>query len=499
MRLRRNEDGSALLLVLVAVMIFGIVAAAVASFAATSYRKSITIRYRADKIAAANAGVNVVLDAVRTDFAACTNPANPLNLKTTNLNGFTVDLTCKFGAGTLRGRGAWAMMITSPDPKSFDIAGTSATDLTITGPIFFTGVPEDQGNKHLFVKRGYIQLQVDACAGAPTSAADGDWLTIDPAVLAAMRCDKDMDWWEAMTDKPSPPPKNSFTSANPNGTVYGDCTVFEPGRYTGVPNFNKENYFKSGVYYFDNVGAMNFTGNSVAGKPGIDESPIVGLQPLMPSCAAPSQANDNGNGTGATFILGRSSRIVLPSNSTNSLEIFLRKSAGYPATSVGTDLVSVMTLDSYGSAAQNNTVLGYDYGNLGYSNSDLSTTFFDTTSQCTGCSVDSGSGNNPEFAARGLVYVPRGTIRLNNVTNNADGQYLGGIVAARAEVQRSNKGNGLIISVLTDLPGSRLFINATARGSGKGADISSRVVADVSGSIERTTAINSWRTAPTST
>jgi hypothetical protein len=102
------------------------------------------------------------------------------------------------------------------------------------------------------------------------------------------------------------------------------------------------------------------------------------------------------------------------------------------------------------------------------------------------------SGLNSDVAIHGTWWSPDGRVVFGNVTNTADGQFLGGLVAAYVEVQASASANALTIRVETSPSTAKWLLVSTATKNGYATRI--RAVVQYQPDTAAL-AINSWRVA----
>ncbi len=235
------------------------------------------------------------------------------------------------------------------------------------------------------------------------------------------------------------------------------CRVFFPGKYTATttPAFAGQNYFVSGDYYFENV-PLQITGTVIAGA--ADGTNGDGQFLSAPACSS-APATYPGSGAGATFLLGGTSTIYVGNG---GLEIMRRRQ--------GQNVVSVEAVPT--------TANGYTASLVpAAGGQDI---------------FESKSGNNTDVAIHGLWWTPEARVVLGNVTNTANGQFLGGLVGAYVEVQASASVDALNVRVETSPVTAKWLLVSTATKNGRTTVI--RAVVEYQPDTAAL-AINSWRVA----
>jgi hypothetical protein len=236
--------------------------------------------------------------------------------------------------------------------------------------------------------------------------------------------------------------------------AYG-CTVFEPGRYESQPQLGTNNYFKSGNYYFLDVGTIavkdarvlfgNMSG--IEGFPSIENAP----------CNA---ARGLDNTSGATVYVGGSTRFDIEAN--GAVEFSRRSQIG----SQKTDRVSLHVIDPG---------LG---GQPSWSDPV----------------IDTEPGNGKELAIQGLVWAPYAGLHFGEVTNDTTAVLRGGAVVAMLDAGASASATGFLIEIPTAETTRLLQLTSTATNDG---ELKIRAVLDWRVSNNET-ALKTWRVCETS-
>jgi hypothetical protein len=302
-------------------------------------------------------------------------------------------------------------------------------------------------------------------AGTCTSPGYAN-LTFKPADERGYMCTNQT--WRTMFPQPPLPPKNGTQRSAAGKTDSKGCTVFSPGIYKNAPiiGAGTQNFFQPGTYSFEFAGDLQVKNAMViAGVPGSSGSgtspaartPTTFASPWCATAMATATGN-SGNDTGVTWVFTKTSRLTVDPN--GQVELFA------PAAQSATQLMrpSVVALEAATPDFGANTI-----GTLG---SPL---------------IDLQEGSSNGVVVHGGVWAPTSTVNVGNIAQAANGQFMGGIVVGRMNMQAAaNTGNFNLRTVTTPAT-KRVVLTSVAGGS-----ISTTVVALVrsaTGSI----AIQSWR------
>ena len=375
-RVPKGDDGALLVLALVFIFLMAVIVTAILSATNTSFTAATVTRQYVTKNYAADAGLRYALQQVRANPEICSGPNNlitpPANFLSSDGNNPAnnqpfpgVAVTCSVDSGQ-PDIGANGYAIITHDPSNTGLQSGNHT-LTVHGPVFMASHP---GSVHMDVTNGNVYtLGTAPCPAQPNN------LTVDPGHV-----------WSCQPTVPDLPaaqlPQTSFLNQMPtrSGPVSpppaGNCDVYLPGKYsnqtiniTNSGNTPAQAYFASGVYYLDNVtidiskgivfaGAPHtgatYLGNTYNESSALAAAPL-GFTPCSGDSFADSASGSDGsvNGTGAKFILGGSSKIVID-NPKGYLEMYSRfvpynqpsdlATAQAAAQQEGTQGLSVMTV-----------------------------------------------------------------------------------------------------------------------------------------------------------
>jgi hypothetical protein len=447
-------------LAMVLTIILATVTTAIASYATAGLRYSRVVQDRADRLSAADGGMRYMIEKLKLRQTLCTTAAAQNGYTTIvppSINNATIKVTCDRIGTLISDIQSWALVVTGSGVPAnnpiFVTQGGNGQTKSFGGPVFMADPSRLNVGAASEIKDGDLWYTNNSSCPIPATPPTIANLTFTPAFLRGPLCTLKR-WNELFTTPPLPPVP---TVPNPSPvTMPTGCKVFFPGKYTTSPALSTENYFVSGDYYFENV-YFDVTGTVIAGQ--ADGTNGDGQFLTAPTCATAPNVY-KGSGAGATFVLGGSSRIYIDNK--GGLEVTRRRQ--------GRNVVSVEAVDP--SAAP-----------VGYLGS--------TIDYASGQNIfESKSGNNSDVAIHGLWWTPNGRVVLGNVTNTANGQFLGGVVGAYVEVQASASVNALNIRVETSPATAKWLLVSTATKNGGTTTI--RAVVDYQPDTAFL-AINSWR------
>jgi hypothetical protein len=226
---------------------------------------------------------------------------------------------------------------------------------------------------------------------------------------------------------PTVNPNLGSLPTNPPHSLVGSCRVFSPGRYTTL-SLGNNNYFRSGEYVFDNVGAITVQGRKVTmGQRLLQGYPVIDNVP----CDGPRTADST---DGATVYSRGNTQLEVRANS--GFEVSGRRQ--------GNAIVAFQVIDS----------------TLGYGNPLMR----------------ADNGAQKELALQGLLWAPYSSFIFDTVPAQKAAVLRGGAVIANFRGGVSAAASGFVIEVPTAAGSTKLLLNATAT-DGRGSN-TIRVVAD---------------------
>ncbi len=454
-----RDRGAILPMAMLLAILLATVSTAVAGYASAGLRYARVVQDRADRLSAADGGMQYVIEKLKLRQTLCATAVAQNGLTTIvppSLNGATITVTCDRVGTLISDIQSWAIVITGdgiPAPLPiFQTQGGNGLTKSFGGPIFMADPTRLNVAAPAEIKDGDLWYTGSACpTPAPPPPAIAN-LTFTPSFLRGPLCT--LKRWDELFRTPALPPMPINVDPAPV-TMASGCKVFFPGKYKTAPTFSAENYFVAGDYYFEDV-YLNVTGTVIA---GFADGTNGDTQFLTANTCSAAAATYPGTGSGATFVLGGSSKIYV---GTGGLEIMRRRQ--------GTNVVSVEAVDSSTATG------GYKESSVNYASGQNI--------------YESKSGNNSDVAIHGLWWTPQGRVVLGNVTNTANGQFLGGVVGAYVEVQASASVNALNIRVETSPSKGKWLLISTATKNGYSTTI--RAVVEYQPDTAFL-AINSWR------
>lgn len=427
-----RDRGAVLPMVLVVSIVMALVITALATYTTTTLRYGRVSEDRADRFASAQAALDNAIERLAIKRSLC-GTALGVGGVTEDfpevINEAAADVTCRSVGGTAGDTEGWAVVLTGIGGPDYELVIQSGAgiDKYISGRIWMEEPTDMRLLSPLVIEDGdlwypggcdpyeltnlsaSLDSQLSFAAGHGTMCTTGSW-------SSAFRA--------PATSTPSGLSPTNGATITPD--AYG-CTVFEPGRYTSPPVLGDFNYFKSGNYYFRNVGVItvkqkrvlfgNMTG--VEGFPSIENAPC-------------NFARGNDNTSGATVYVGGNTRFRIEAQ--GSLEFSRRAQIG----SQKTDYVSLHVL---------NPGLG---GQPSWSDPVLFTQ----------------SGGGKELAVQGLIWAPAAGLQFGEVTNDTTAALRGGAVLAKLDAGASASSTGFLIEVPTTETQRQLELTATATKAG---------------------------------
>lgn len=461
MNRRRDDRGVVLPLTLVIVVVLAVVIAAIATYASATLRYGQTVEESADRLAAANGAMDNALEALDRNASLCalTTLANATDgyeydllsptAAVSTINGVNPTIRCRTIGGAITGVEEFALILTGDpgtgarDGAILNIDGSTTPRKVIDGPVFMALTPNttniDLGAPLTLQNGDLWYARAGACPASgvnvPLYPSGTRNLLITPSGYR-IACIETPDW------------ESLFASARPNEAAVAalgtpppavvdgaGCTVFSPGRYTSPPALGAYNYFRSGDYYFENVGTWTIA-NSYAlfGWPGASGPGIPGKgnDTLANNQCVGAWESDTDQG-GATVFLGGDSRITIGAN--GALEVSGRHQTG--------QFVAVHALESAGVPS---IVHGDDPATLPFPTRLISV----------------GSGGNKQISIQGLLWAPFASIEFDNVSNEAVAALTGGAVVGEIFLQAPASATNFVVSRGGTSADRRLEITSTA-------------------------------------
>jgi hypothetical protein len=325
----QTDEGSVLVMVIVFVTVVSLVSLALLAQTTANLRYTVFERQNKKQVYAANAGVDYGIQKLREDSGVC-GPAQstvpPANVPFA-VNGRTPTWACSEtpngSSGGAFGSG-WAVYLTGLNLGSSGAAIKilGKTMHVINGPVYndhddasgnINQVWSISQNAGLTVQNGFVTQYW------PTCPLPG---TIDYLVTNTVNCTTTHIAVPAAREALAASAPSGSASTNPVATTDPNCVAFNPGRYTTKPNLTsgKVNFFRGGVYYFDNIGSWNFNSEQLLG----------GTPQLREARQTDMTCGDAAQG-GVMFVFGGNSSITV--TGTSKIELFPGNASGGPGVS----------------------------------------------------------------------------------------------------------------------------------------------------------------------
>jgi hypothetical protein len=532
---RRDEQGATLVIVLIFITVFGLILAGLLTQGDASLQYTNAVSAHEAKVYAADAGVSAVMQQLRQSNQLCPAPgmAGP-PIPNLTVNGRTVSVTCTTTSGSTNGAAGYAVITTSTGPNSLLL--DPAVQKNITGPVYING--QISWGPGLQVTNGDLYQS----ASGTTCTVGGPKPTSGQLAFSPQ---PPYDYYCTTIPLPNPPHNPpavipSVAPANPPLRSDG-CQVWYPGLYTSPPALAPgDNYFASGVYYFNFTGggswdikqstvyggqpstfekgqellggvsfadgqttsgsvtftspSANFTtadvGRRISGTNIPASTTIAGV--VNPTTVTLS-SQATGSGTALPFAIVRPPACAqqdptgVPGVSGNGVEfVFGGNSSMYIDTQGATELFS-----RTGEAAPATSNMSL----VGVPNDGTWSGWNPSTLPASTPVVDMKNGDPQRFAIHGMLYAPTDALRLY-ATNSVISVASGGVVASTLEMESSASASGPVVSIPSVAQTPRVVvITATAQGLVAGEKpVKSTAVVQVGNDAAKTVTIKSWRT-----
>jgi hypothetical protein len=404
---------------------------------------------------AADAAIEWGIQKLKLDPTVCTAHGGTVTIPNVpTFNGRTVTLKCTPTFGDDLGAGGWAVITTGT------LSRQSGGDPTITGPVFATGDISFAGSGgNLKVVNGNVVDSYGSCAGHSQPGG----LVVTPSPPYGWSCTT------ASAPDPAHVLPSTVPAAAPAAVTVGGCKVFSPGKYTAPPALGNDNFFVSGVYYFENIGQWTIPNNThvIGGTP---VSPGYDLSPTLPgACSGVSDLSGTGaTGYGVEWVFGGTtnpSRLQVMNNT--AVELFSRLPAAGDSATPNISIIAVPPSPP-----------------AGWITLSTGTLLLDVTT--------GGAG----FSAHGLVYARDADINLF-ASQGTTARMQNGVVARNLALQASNVGSGLAISIDTADQARTVLLTATGASSGEADVVADARVEMRNNTSPPTMVVQSWRTCST--
>ena len=450
-------------LVLVLSVVLSLVIVGIATYAAGTLRLGQAVEESADRIAAAEGGLDWALDRYSRGLTTCGSAVGSESVTFQGeVNGLKAEVSCTLVGASIPAASGYALVMTGeelPDsnPKALlTRTGANSESKELRGPIYMEN-PTFSIGAPLDLLNGWL-LHNGSCDGSFVESNPS--LPVDFTIVSPGRAYCTDQTWKGLF-KPNGPIPNidplTITAApdpesDPNG-----CVIWSPGKYSAAnkPDFASAdgggptyNYFISGDYYFDDLGELDLKGSYVlAGYPGVSGPNLVKIKPQDTFDNHPCReawwydgfkdpSKLQGDRQGATWYLGGSSSVYV--NASAAIEISGRAQSFM--NSLKTARVSLQTIDP-----------GEDGGTTVLGVQEVMTT-------------KGGSGS--QMAMRGMVWTPYSSFNFDNIANDVVAALQGGAVVSTLGVGAAAQTDGFLIEVSLQPLETQLQIESTATNTG---------------------------------
>lgn len=500
-RTPKGDDGVSLVLALVFLVLVGMFSTVALRKAETTLVLGQQVRERGDTQYALDGGVEKAFEVIRSDMDLadpnqCAQPAVPTATGQVTLNDLEVAWTCTLLAGRAKASSDttssdYALLVTSPHAGGLTTQSGVSSDVVVGGSMFVNGpvVNADLPKPVNLVSGDYVSplsrsdCVADVAALMRVTVAAGYLKQCTQQTLAGAMPSVSL---VAAPTVPRVGHVDMVTNSGGKGGGKGGsggttCRVFYPGKYVTAPQLlNGANYFVSGMYYFEGIGAWSFTGSNLTVTAGsrtvatdtpraTDDCSTVSDDDAMALPEAqlltdltttnPELRFDHG----VTWVFGGSARLDLQAGK-----------------------VTLFTPPK-GSSSHAVSVVAHDQPANGY--------LALTSSGGTPVLV-SGMSNNTEARFNAKVVAPSARVEIYS-TNNTVAVARGGLVAYEVSLKASTAGGGGLAISTPEGVGSPAPPFRTVRvvSSSSASSSTNTAVATVSNYVPYTVTTRSWRTA----
>jgi hypothetical protein len=520
-----TDDGAALALAMVFVIVGGTIVGALLTYSAGVLRAAPVTENRSARVEAVKSAVRMGITMQRE-----AGPAGCFAGSTSQrFNGITVTLTCTSLQVYATGSSRYGIISTSNDATTVNVAASGAGFMKeVDGPVFLNAGQPGGAASDLLVKDAELTLSSFASAVTPaarydeTNGAPGAVpVACSPSLIAADRfptgttsagapavhttvCSPNA-WWQAAGDVgadgsrtyPPLPQLPTYERPGPQAKI-GVCTVYYPGRYIGSTPLvlnGGAHYFASGVYYFERP--LDIRGGAA----------VVFGEGRSPGCTFDADAafvstaprNHEITGKGATLVLGRTASVAVSGDRTQ-VRINRRVSSSTTRGSEGMAIRSV----SFGAAnaaveipadvvmrADGSTVAAKDHS-ITVATGGTASKYAESSLAPSSNSLDVALGAGSVFDTDGAVFTPGAQVSVRATGSTYVLRLGGGVVATRVQ---------LAMATPPASPTTEWFVGMTSQpiqrqvALAATATVGGRTVrsdATMEVNVDRSYAINSW-------
>lgn len=522
---RADDRGSILVITLALVIVGSMVVVGIATFASALVHNRPPLDRRNNAAEAVRSGTRMAITLQREYgprgcFAASVG---------WSLNGSSVTTTCAtVGTPYVTGSGRYGIIATSNRPGDTNVSGYGASGALkdIDGPIFLNAGKVASTNTDLLEKGGDITYSsytsgftalnrytnpanaVVACTDPTVSTGD-----TFPATTSAINgtayththsCVAD-PWWARAGDNPTGagwtypklPQLPTYERSTPAAS--GTCTIFYPGRYLlgGTLTLTGNNYFASGVYYFERPIVVS-AGATVTFGEGRYSGCSTDADAAFASGAP---RNHEITGKGATILLGKTANITVTNASVRiNRRLSTSQNRGSEAISIRTVNFGMTTADVEVPVDQvvlaNGTTVAVNLHSIKpnalnpavmYSGSTLTPASYAVDVQLNG-----SSSSTNRFIVDGYIFTPNAKLRVSSNVATYQLRLTNGMVASSVQLGLrylpSSPSTNYQTGVLTEYIQRRVKLQSSTTVNGR--TVVSTATLEVH--MDKSYAINSW-------
>ena len=453
-----RDRGSVLPLVLVFSVALALVVGALATYATSTLKLGQAAERASDRLASANGAMDSALEDLERGVGPCLLFGQDYTI-TDTVNDLTSEVECTWVGGRFNVGDLFAVVMTGAGAGrggpllNVTNGGSSANaEKIFEGPVYIADTPRADGtdpsmqmSATLSVKNADLSYSTSDCGSATPSMPS--LLSIIPVGYGTQCYQEPWSDPEMFGSFTPPEPGINATNfpnqpaTNPPVTDSSGCRIWSPGTYTSPPSLDNQsyNYFRSGDYYFNDIGNWNLSSAfTLFGYPGATGPGIDGFKPGDTFANNPCNnawSNDP-DLSGATLYLGGNTQITVDQNST--FEVSGRERSGQN--------IAVQALRASGSGRNPSTIEGDQR------------------------IITTGPGTNKQMSIQGLVWAPYAALEFDLISNDAVAALTGGAVVSELTAGASANANNFLIRVATKPADKILNLTTTAASpNGRGS------------------------------
>ncbi len=523
----RSDEGAALAMALVLVLVGGMIVGALLTYATGVLRALPVVESRTARIEAVKSAIRMATTMQRVvGPSQCFAPSSNYTF-----NGIAVTVTCTTTQLYETGSGRLGLISTSNAASTSNIEGLgTGFAKEVDGGVFINAGLLSGRTADVLVKNSNIAMSTYSSAltpllryglgvivGLPAEPSLGDCtaaLATDGFGVGATFAGESVShtiecvttpWWQAAGDLasdgtrryPALPQLPTFERPGAQSTI-GTCNIYYPGRYLGTTPLvlsGGNHYFASGIYYFERPLQITNGANVVMGE---GRTPGCSFDADAAFVSTAPRAHEI-TGKGATLIFGRTGTLTVSGDST-AVRMNRRLSGSTTRGSEGTAIRTV----SFGTSTAAlevpaDVVLLPDGSTVAASVHSVLVSATATPAKYgastvipTANVVDVTTGTNSVFDVDGYIFTPNAQVSVGGAATAYTLQMNGGVVATRIllglQDPPANPSANWLVGVITEPIQRQVMLQAAATVGGR--QVRSTSMLEVN--ADRSFAINSW-------